>query len=87
MAVGHCATQTINANQSRLDEPAAYNPMEEAMDGSIANGSDAEPTQAMRKKDTAMCFKALRQTTEYSRILHGRSFEEQMQIEAKGFKI
>lgn len=67
MAAGHCATQTINANRSRLDEPAAYNPMEEAMDGSK--------------------FKALHQTTEYSRILHCRSFEEQMRIEAKGFKI
>ncbi len=54
---------------------------------SIANGSNAEPTPAMRKKGTAMCFKALHQSTEYSNILHKRSFEEQMQIEAKSFKI
>lgn len=54
---------------------------------SIANGSKADPTPAMVKKGTAMCFKALHQTTAASSALRNRSFAEQMQIEANNFKI
>lgn len=37
----------------------------------------------MSKKGTAMCFKALHQTTASSKELKNRSFYEQMLIEAK----
>ncbi len=39
----------------------------------------------MREKGTAMCFKALHQTTLASNELKGRSFEEQMMAEGAGF--
>ncbi len=50
-----------------------------------AGGGVPSPTEAMREKGTAMCFKALHQTTLASNELKGRSFEEQMMAEGAGF--
>ncbi len=49
---------------------------------SCANGSKAAPTERMRKKGTAECFKALHQDKPSCLALKKRSFAEQMAIEA-----
>ena len=43
------------------------------------------PTERMRQAGTASCFKAVHQYAGSSRVLAGRSFAEQMRIEAEGF--
>lgn len=51
---------------------------------SNADGRRA-PTERMRQAGTATCFKSIHQDAGSSRVLAGRSFAEQMRIEAEGF--